>query len=673
MSQNSDLVIGASICHAIYSYSGHELEFEINRIIKTIFENAEVVFTKQLPISVIDEKTVSRAINAESYYVLSGKKGRITENDLSKLNLLTELTAKLLLSQEHQHNQLNEVLKKHSHHTQILDQIQESVITMDLAGFILSWNLSAEKLFGYTAEEAIGQNILFIYANEDVNNEFTYDAFLEFGGSELEVKRRKKSGEIFWANLHLSILNDERSNPIGMIGYITDITDKKIAEERINHLAYYDLVTDLPNRTLFKKLVDNALQQSTRSDAANISIMFIDLNRFKPINDMLGHRLGNVLLKQVSERFRKALRENDVIARLGSDEFAIALLDMKQHFHASLVAQKILSTLDDVFQIEGIELRLGASIGISIYPQDGVDAEDLLRQADIAMYKAKKLVARNNGSYTFYSAEMNQAIADRLYLETGLRKALQRNEFFLQYQPKVDILTGNVFGAEALIRWAHPKGKTVYPLEFIPTAEESDLILEIDAWVLNAACEQAKKWQTQGVTPCKIAVNVSAKEFTRELPARIQHALSVHRLDPKWLEIEITESMLMQDTDKILSIMHEITALGVSLALDDFGTGYSSLSYLKKFPISTLKIDRSFIQGIPDAKDDCAIASIIMNLAKEMNHVVVAEGVENKEQYAFLKEIGCDAIQGYFFAKPQNAEQFLPMLNEPFPLPIALN
>jgi diguanylate cyclase (GGDEF)-like protein/PAS domain S-box-containing protein len=673
MSQHSDMVIGASLCQAIYSYSGQELELEINRIIKSIFENAEVIFTKQVPNAELENQTISRAINAHSYYVLSGKKGKISEKDLSKLNLLAELTAKLFLSQENQSNQLNEVLKKHSLHTQILDQIQESVITMDLAGFILSWNLGAEKLFGYTAEEAIGQNILFIYANEESSSELTYDTFLEFGGSELEVKRRKKSGEIFWANLHLSILNDDTGNPIGMIGYITDITDKKIAEERINHLAYYDLVTDLPNRTLFKKLVDNALQQSIRTENGNISIMFIDLNRFKPINDMLGHKLGNNLLKQVAERFRQALRENDVIARLGSDEFAVALLDMKQHFHAGLVAQKMLSTLEDVFQIEGNELRLGASIGISIYPQDGIDAESLLQTADIAMFKAKNLVSRNNGDYTFYSAEMNQAIADRLYLETGLRKALQRNEFFLQYQPKVDICTGKVIGAEALIRWAHPKGKIMFPLEFIPTAEESDLIIEIDAWVLKAACEQAKKWQAQGLAPCKIAVNVSAKEFTKELPIRIQQALSLYQLDPQWLEIEITESMLMQDTDKILSIMHEITAIGVSLALDDFGTGYSSLSYLKRFPISTLKIDRSFIQGIPEAKDDCAIASIIMNLAKEMNHLVVAEGVENKEQFAFLKEIGCDAIQGYFFAKPQNADQFISMLKKPFTLPILDN
>ena len=673
MSQHSDMVVGASLCQAIFCYTGQELELEINRIIKSLFENAELVFTKKTPDIDNENQSISRAINAESYYVLSGKKGKITESDLTKLNLLTELTAKLFLSQEHQSNQLNDVLKKHSLHTQILDQIQESVITMDLAGFILSWNLGAEKLFGYTAAEAIGQNILFIYENENTSNDVTYDSFLEFGGSELEVKRRKKSGEIFWGNLHLSILNDEFSNPIGMIGYLTDITDKKIAEEKINHLAYYDLVTDLPNRTLFKKLVDNALQQSTRIENGNISIMFIDLNRFKPINDMLGHKLGNELLKQVAERFRKALRENDVIARLGSDEFAIALLDMKQHYHAGLVAQKMLSTLEAVFQIDGNELRIGASIGISIYPQDGSDAESLLQTADIAMIKAKNLVTRNNGDYTFYSSEMNQAIADRLYLETGLRKALQRNEFFLQYQPKVEIDTGNVIGAEALIRWAHPKGKVMFPLEFIPTAEESDLIIEIDAWVLNAACEQAKEWQVKGIRPCKIAVNVSAKEFTKELPIRIQNALSVHQLDPKWLEIEITESMLMQDTDKILSIMHEITALGVSLALDDFGTGYSSLSYLKKFPICTLKIDRSFIQGIPDAKDDCVIANIIMNLAKEMNHLVVAEGVENKEQYAFLQKIGCDAIQGYFFAKPQDADQFLPMLSSPFALPKVTN
>jgi diguanylate cyclase (GGDEF)-like protein/PAS domain S-box-containing protein len=668
VSQNADLVIGASICHAIFCFTGQELELEINRIIKSAFENAEIVFTGKEPLDLSTDHSVCRAITAESYYVLSGKKGRISENDLLKLNLLTELTAKLFHSYSIQNNNLNQYRQKQSLHMQILDQVHESIVTMDLAGFIISWNLGAEKLFGYSSAEAIGQNILFLYASEDAEDELFDSSFLECGGSEIEVRRKKKSGEIFWASLKLSVLNDVTSQPIGMIGYITDITEKKLAEEKIKHLAYYDSVTNLPNRSLFKELVDKALQQSTRNEA-NVSIMFIDLNRFKPINDMLGHQYGNLLLKQVAERFRLALRENDVIARLNGDEFAVALIDMKQHFHAGLVAQKMLETLEKPFFIQDNELRLGASIGISVYPEDGVDAESLLQKADIAMFKAKKIVDRSIGGYTFFNMEMNQSIADRLYLEASLRKALQRNEFFLQYQPKVNIQTGKVVGVEALIRWAHPKGGIIYPLDFIRIAEESDLIVEIDAWVLNAACAQAKIWQNQGVAPCKIAVNVSAKEFTKDLPIRISNALKLHQIPPQWLEVEITESMLMNDTDKVLDIMNEITELGVSLALDDFGTGYSSLSYLKRFPINTLKIDRSFIQGIPEAKDDCAIASVIIGLAKKMNHVVVAEGVENKEQFAFLQEMGCDEIQGYFFAKPQNSDAIFIMFNKPFTLP----
>jgi len=661
-----DIVLGIELCETILSAEEQALEASLNRILSSLFSESDVAYRRQRPI--LEQGQMLAEIASESYFIISGKCGEINERDLHKLNQLTQLSARLFAKRLSTATQFKAAMKSQLVHSQILDQLHESVITMDLAGFILSWNLGAERLFGYTAKEALGQNILFLYEAEDADDSSVRDIFLERGGREMEVKRRKKNGEIFWASLSLSTLFDEYQQAVGLIGYLSDITERKRSEERINHLAYYDVLTDLPNRSLFKKLVDSALQQSYRNEMS-VSVMFVDLNRFKPINDTLGHYIGDLLLKQVAERFRVALRDNDVIARLGSDEFAIAILDVKQHFHAGLVAQKILATLEHVFSVEGHDLRLGASIGISIYPQDGNDAETLLQKADIAMFKAKRQIDKAGGSYTFYDAEMNRSISGRMYLESGLRRALQREEFFLLYQPKLDVRSGKVLGAEALIRWAHPQDGIIAPNEFIPVAEETNLILQIDAWVLDAACAQAKIWQSAGVQAFRIAVNVSAREFTVSLPERIEQALSKHQISSGWLELEITESMLMQNADDVVAIMSQITALGVTLALDDFGTGFSSLSYLKRFPIDTLKIDRSFIQGIPDDVDDCAIASAIISLAKQMKHKVIAEGVENSEQFAFLQKMGCDEIQGYLFSRPLDAEKFSEVMLRSFSFP----
>lgn len=659
------LALGAELGDAVLRLQGDALESELNRIAKAVLGTGDAAFV--LAHASMPEKhdTVRQFVSPETFYMLSGKKNAYTDEDLTKLAFLAEMTEKLFSSRAKLDHRLHESLQAQLLQSQVLDQIHESVITMDLAGFILSWNAGAESLFGYTANEAIGQNILFLYENDAVDELRQFDLFLEQGGREMEVRRRKKSGEIFWASLSLSPLCDASSQEIGMIGYLSDITDRKLAEERINHLAYYDPLTDLPNRTLFKKLIDKALLQSQR-DNTICSLLFIDLNRFKPINDTLGHQIGDKLLKQVAERFRLALRDNDVIARLGSDEFAIGLLGINQDFHAGLVAQKLLSTLDLAFSIDGNELRIGASIGVSVYPQDGIDADQLLQKADIAMCKAKREVERSSGSYAFYNQEMNRTIAGRLYLESGLRRALHHEEFFLQYQPKIDMKSGKIIGAEALIRWTHPKKGTISPTEFIPVAEETGLILHIDDWVLETTCAQARMWQESGVPAFRIAVNISAKEFTSALPERIRRALAFHQIPACWLELEITESMLMHSAEGVIGIMDEITGFGVTLALDDFGTGYSSLSYLKRFPIATLKIDRSFIQGIPQDTNDCAIASAIISMAKQLRHKVIAEGVESREQFDFLKQAGCDEVQGYLFSRPIDADKFSEMLKKDF-------
>jgi diguanylate cyclase (GGDEF)-like protein/PAS domain S-box-containing protein len=540
------------------------------------------------------------------------------------------------------------------HQSQILDQIHESVLTMDMNGFITSWNKGAERLFGYSAVEAVGRNILFLYVDEEAG---FHDAFLEQGGRLMEVRRKKKSGEVFWASLSLSPLCDVNDRSIGLIAYITDITERKQAEERIHHLAYYDALTNLPNRSLLTKLVDQALTVAQRSKQTGC-VMFIDLNRFKMINDTLGREIGDALLREVAQRFRLALRDQDIVARLGGDEFAVSLFDISQHYEASMVAQKLLQALNAPFIIDGHDLRVGASIGISVYPQDGPDAETLLRLADIAMYRAKQGGDSDAENVAFYSQDMNQGMQERMRIESGLRQALGNGQLMLHYQPKYSIASGQIIGAEALVRWMHPERGLVPPAEFIPLAEATGLVVQVGEWVLEAACAQAQRWKEMGLPPIRLAVNVSAREFTSALPGRVTETLKRYGLEPSWLELEITESTLMHNIDRVIGIMDRLTALGITLSLDDFGTGYSSLSYLKRFPIDTLKIDRSFTTGIPGDTNDCAIASTIISIAQQLQHKVIAEGVETVEQLAFLKDSGCDEVQGYLFSRPLPAVEF---------------
>lgn len=602
------------------------------------------------------------------WYEVSGVNDH-AEASAHALAALAQLTASLMqmhsLAQRstHAYAQMEAQL---AHQSQILDQIHESVLTMDQMGYITSWNRGAERLFGYTSFEAVGRNILFLYADEDLGDEeggALPDLFAEHGGRMMEVKRRKKSGDIFWASLSLSPLRDLAGRPSGLIAYLTDITERKHAEEQLHHLAYYDELTGLPNRTLFARLVDQALMVAQRNETAGC-ILFIDLNRFKRINDTLGRRIGDELLKQVGQRFKATLRDEDLVARLSGDEYAVGLADVRQHFEATTVAQKLQAALDAPFMIAGHDLRVGASIGISVYPQDGNDAETLLALADIAMERAKGDDANPDRSVAFYSQDMNKGMQERMRIESGLRHALGNGELVLYYQPKFEIASGRLVGAEALVRWMHPEHGIVPPGEFIPLAETTGLIVQVGEWVLEEACAQASIWQRSGIAPFRVAVNVSAREFTPSLPERVATTLRRYQLDPSWLELEITESTLMHDVDRVTAIMDQITALGVSLSLDDFGTGFSSLSYLKRFPIHTLKIDRSFTMGIPADGSDCAIAGTIISMARQLCLRVIAEGVETLDQLAFLRGAGCDEVQGYLYAAPLPAYAFEKALRE---------
>ncbi|WP_025917896.1 bifunctional diguanylate cyclase/phosphodiesterase [Herminiimonas sp. CN] len=662
-----DITCTIELCEAVLSLRGHALGESLGRIARALLESPQGgYFQGDLPETSDLAEEIFHGSAFFGRYAVSGRIGGYDYIDRMRLAALARLTARLLQARadaDRSARQFEKATEQLLLQTQILDQIHESVITMDLTGFITSWNKGAEKLFGYAATEIIGRNIIFLYENQEDEEDPSQDIFLQQGGREMEVRRRKKSGEIFWASLSLSSLRDNTGQPVGLIGYFMDITERKQAQEKIHHLAYYDALTGLPNRTLFMKLVDQSLVSASRN-GSNGALLFIDLNRFKPINDTLGHGVGDQLLQQVAVRFKDALRDDDIMARLGSDEFVVGLFDLNQHYHAGFVAQKLLYAMEHPYLIEGHELRMGASIGISTYAQDGTDSETLLRLADIAMYRAKKCGENDHGSYAFYSQEMNRAALSRLHIETGLRRAIGSNELLLYYQPKINIEDGRIVGAEALVRWQHPERGLVFPSEFIPIAEESRLVVRLGEWVLEAACRQAAAWQRAGLAPMRVAINLSAGEFTVSLPGRVQAALRRHGIDADWLELEITESMLMIGTDDVIAIMEEIAGLGVTLSLDDFGTGYSSLSYLKRFPIHTLKIDRSFIMGIPKDQNDCAIAGAIIGIAKQLQHRVIAEGVENAEQLDFLRNQGCEEIQGYFFSRPVASLEMEKMLRE---------
>jgi len=440
------------------------------------------------------------------------------------------------------------------------------------------------------------------------------------------------------------------------------VIERKHAEERMEFLAHYDSLTGLPNRTLFRDRLAHAIARADR-DNQMLALLFIDLDRFKTINDTLGHHIGDLMLKSVAERIKTCVREEDTAARLGGDEFTVILEQITAPEDASGVAQKIIDELSPPFNLLGDEAFITASIGISIYPTDNTDMDGLLKNTDAAMYNAKE-TGRNN--FQFYAKEMNVKALGRLELENSLRHAVERGEFVLYYQPKISLDTGKTAGMEALLRWVHPRRGIVSPIEFIPLLEETGLINQVGDWLIHTACIQNKVWMDAGFPPMRVAVNLSARQFQHnDLLQHISRALDDSGLDGDFLELEVTESLLMQNPEYILDVFHKMGALGViRIDIDDFGTGYSSLSNLKRFPITTVKIDQSFVQGIPHDAEDVAIVTTVIGMAKSLKLKVIAEGVENEEQLALLCELGCDEIQGFFFSRPLPAEGFAKWLRQ---------
>jgi diguanylate cyclase (GGDEF)-like protein/PAS domain S-box-containing protein len=462
--------------------------------------------------------------------------------------------------------------------------------------------------------------------------------------------------------MRVYVVRDGAGSDIRRAGVIQDVTERKAQEARIEHLAYHDSLTGLPNRTMLMDRLGQALSQAQRLEQ-QVAVLYMDLDRFKLVNDSLGHPVGDQLLQEIAHRLRTTLRENDTVARVGGDEFQVVIGNVNGSTHAARIAEKLMRALGEPFTLEGQELHVTASLGVSLFPRDGASGELLLKYADIALYEAK---GEGRNAYRFFSPEMNAQAHGRLRLENDLRRAVERQELELHYQPQLDLATGEVCAVEALVRWRHPVRGLVLPNAFIPMAEETGLVLGIGEWVLNEACRQVAQWQREGLgegaAPPRVAVNISARQLQRPgLDGAVRRALALSGLGAECLELEITESSVMLDPQHARSVLQSLRELGVQLSIDDFGTGYSSLAYLKRLPLDRLKIDRSFIGGIPTDSDDAAIVETIIVMTHKLGLRVIAEGVETLEQRLQLVRQGCDEMQGFLLAHPVPADE-LPAL-----------
>ena len=540
---------------------------------------------------------------------------------------------------------------------------RDAIFVTDRNQYVISVNRAYTEMTGYAPEEVLGRNPPLWNSGRHSDDFYRnlYAALDEEGYWQGEIWNKRKNGEIYPEWVSIRAIRDDRQEVVNYLCVATDISGRKKDEERLEFLANYDELTGLPNRRTFDQRLDYALAHARRY-GKQLAVAYIDLDRFKIINGTLGHAAGDSLLRDAAGRLRGCLRESDSVARLGGDEFAVLITEFAQKQEVVGVAQKLLGAVAGPYLLSGQECHITASIGISSYPDDGKDAQTLAKNADIAMYHAKEL-GKNN--FQCYSAQMNVYSFDRLALESSLRHALERNEFLLHYQPKVDVRSGNIVGTEALVRWQHPDMGMIAPAQFIPVAEETGLIVPLGAWVLRTACAQNRKWQRQGFPHLRVAVNLSPRQFRQEnLVRQVARILHETGLDAGSLELEITESMVVQDLGQAVKILTELRAMGVSLSIDDFGTGYSSLAHFMSFPIDSVKIDRSFIQDLPVAADAAAITRAIIVIAGSLKLKVVAEGVESKEQLDFLREHKCPEIQGYYFSRPLPSHEIAGMLRE---------
>jgi len=569
-------------------------------------------------------------------------------------------------------------------HRYLVNTSPDIIYILDPRGHFTFINQRIESLLGFAAEELIGKHYSILVHQDDIEQAkyiFNERRVGERASTNIELRLKCKDGsaprhfenktlpiELSSMGIYTGASKENDDSYLGTYGVARDITERKIAEETITFQAYHDLLTSLPNRALLRDRLNLAITQAKR-DNNMLAVMFLDLDRFKNINDSLGHIIGDELLQQVSIRLKDCLRKGDTLARFGGDEFTLMLPKINnQKEDVTKVAEKITNVLKAPFLIENNELYVSASIGISLYPQDGSNMDALIKNADIAMYHVK---GQGKNGYQFFSDDMNTPYFKNLSLDTGIHNALQFEEFTLLYQPQINVKSGEIIGVEALLRWNHPEHGHISPNDFIPFAEETGLIIEIDNWVLNNAIAKASQWIKSGLSKIRMSINVSAHHLAEDnFVEKITHALDKFDVPGRCIEIEITENAIMEDMDSVINKLKQLRALDISIAIDDFGTGYSSLAYLHKLPIHTLKIDRSFLQDDRFSNNDNTIVNTIVAMAKGLKLNVIAEGIETQRQLDYLREIGCNEAQGFLMGKPLEPSVIETMLTKkPFYLP----
>ena len=543
----------------------------------------------------------------------------------------------------------------------IVDSSDDAIISTNLDGAMTSWNRGAERLFGLTPQEAVGLPITIIIP-PDLQQQEARILECMLAGERIdnyETVRVTKTGARVDVSVTMSPVIDPEGRVVGISKIARDIGERKLLELQMSHLAQHDVLTDLPNRAL---LIDRLTQAIAfaRRNSGRLAVLFLDLDGFKHINDSLGHAVGDKLLQAVARRLKQCVRNSDTVSRQGGDEFVILLPEIAHPEDVAISGQKILAALRAPHSVNEYALQITASIGLCTYPEDGSNADALIKNADTAMYQAKE---HGSDSYQFFERSMNVRAVQRQSLEGSLRHAVERKEFVLYYQPKVNLKTGVISGAEALIRWMHPEFGLLPPLKFVPIAEDCGLIVPIGEWVMREACKQARAWIDAGLPATPVAVNISSLEFrNKKFIESVGNILRDTGLEPYHLELEVTETVLMQHAASTTSVLEVLHAMGVRIAVDDFGTGYSSLSYLRRFPIDALKLDRSFVHEIAANEDDAIIVSAVISMGNSLGHTVIAEGIETAEQLAFLQIHSCTEGQGYYFARPMLAGQFAKLL-----------
>ncbi|MGB5569445.1 MAG: EAL domain-containing protein [Sedimenticolaceae bacterium] len=547
----------------------------------------------------------------------------------------------------------------------VFESTGEGVIIVDPKGRIVAVNQAFGGSSGYGRDELAGRHVRILRSRRH-RREFYHQilsALLETGRWQGEMYTRKKTGESMPEWLTVNAVKDGQGRVSQYVAVFSDVAIVKRSLQKLDHLAHHDTLTGLPNRLLLQDRLDHAIHRAHRQGHC-LAVLFLDLDRFKNINDTLGHAAGDQLLRIFAARLSRQIREGDTVARLGGDEFMVLLEDYRASDDPRIVAQKLLDSLHEPFDIQGHQLYVTASIGISLYPDDGETVDELVRNSDAAMYRAKE---KGKNSYHFYTSDLTAVARESLRLESSLRLALHRGEFTLHYQPKWNTRTGSVTGVEALLRWQHPERGLLGPGAFLNALEDCGLIRQVGKWILQTACQQARTWQEQGLAAIQMSVNLSGQQIVEgELLQTVNDALEESRLDARYLELELTEGFIMQQPEEAIVLLNSLRELGISIAIDDFGTGYSSLSYLKQLPVQKLKIDRSFVRDIPADPDDMAITRAIVALGHTLQMSIVAEGVETEEQLAFLLDEGCEEAQGYLFSMPLPAEELSSLLQRGF-------